>query len=158
MSTGPHDANRGDRPPDDDPSIVPGLGPVPQPRPASPPAGRLDPALDPDRYDASRDTAVPTGRLDPALDPDRYDPARDTADGHFDALPTTPSGRLDPARAPHRYQPPGQGQSLKDLLGDGAHEDERDNYQWAIGLLAVVAFIALVSFLFGSVLSPRAGG
>lgn len=31
----------------------------------------LDPAQDPDRFDAGR-AAEPTGPLDPALDPDRY--------------------------------------------------------------------------------------
>lgn len=31
----------------------------------------MDPAGDPDRYDAARD-AAPTGALDPALDPDRF--------------------------------------------------------------------------------------
>lgn len=105
---------------------VPGLGPVPTPRSeAAPP--RLDPAHDPDRYDPSRDTA-PAGRLDPALDPDRYDPVRDA--------------------------PPGQGQTLPDLLGEGAFEEERNNYQWAIGLLGVLLFLALVSWFFSSVATP----
>ncbi|HWH27718.1 MAG TPA: hypothetical protein VNU26_01945 [Mycobacteriales bacterium] len=107
------------------PGTVPGLGPVPTPRAEAPP--RLDPALDPDRYDAARDSA-PAGRLDPARDPDRYDPVREV--------------------------PPGQGQTLPDLLGDGAHEDQRDNYQWAIGLIGVLAFLALVSWFFGSVATP----
>lgn len=163
MGAGPHDPGHGDPTADDDPSIVPGLGPVPEPRSDRAPTGRLDPALDPDRFDphrsdvgrsgSSRMGAAPTGRLDPALDPDRFDPNRPDA-GRFDALPTTPTGRLDPTRDPDRYKPPGQGQSLTDLLGDGAHEDERDNYQWALGLVAVFGFIAVMAWLFGSVLSP----
>jgi hypothetical protein len=114
---------------EDDLSIVPGLTGLPAPREELP--GRLDPALDPDRYDPSRDAelaAGPPGGLDPALDPDRYDPRRDL--------------------------PPGQGQTLTDLLGEGAHEEPRDNYQWALGLLGMVVFLALVSWLFGSVFSP----
>lgn len=114
---------------EDDLSIVPGLEPLPQPpEPRAEPPGRLDPALDPDRYDPTRDPvadAGPIGRLDPALDPDRYQP---------------------PA-------PPGQGQTLTDLLGEGAYEDKRDAFQWAYGLLGVLAFLALVSWLFGSVVA-----
>lgn len=86
----------------------------------------------------------PSGPLDMSKDPDRYDAAADTA----------PVGPLDPRQDPDRYRPPGQGQTLTDLLGDGAFEDKRDNNQWAIGLISVFAFILLVSWLFGSVLSP----
>jgi hypothetical protein len=130
MSAGPFDREHGSRPrPDeDDLSIVPGLGPspgaLPQPRSAT---HGLDPALDPDRFDASID-AAPSGRLDPALDPDRYDPRADL--------------------------PPGQGQTLTELLGDGAFEEPRNTYQWAVGLLAVVVFLALVSWFFGTVVAP----
>lgn len=131
--------------PVDDLSIVPGLAaadPVPTPR------THLDVSQDPDRYDPSRDTAgAPTGPLDMSQDPDRYDPSRDTA-------PVAPAGRLDPARDPDRYRPPGQGQTLTDLLGEGAHEEKRDNYQWALGLLGVLAFLALVSWFFTSVVAP----
>lgn len=126
MTTGPQDG-RPAAATDDDLSIVPGLGPVPSPRAEVP--GRLDPSLDPDRYDPARDGAYdPAGPLDPALDPDRYDPAGDV--------------------------PPGQGQTLPELLGEGAFEDKRDGYEWAIGLLGVIAFLALVSWFFGSVASP----
>ena len=111
---------------EDDASFVPGLGPVPTPRSEAPP--RLDPALDPDRYDPVRDAAPPVGPLDPALDPDRFDPAREV--------------------------PPGQGQTLPDLLGEGAFEEQRDNYQWAIGLVGVLLFLALVSWFFSSVATP----
>ena len=149
---GPDERDRPAAAADDDLSIVPGLEELPAPRGEMPP-GRLDPALDPDRYDPVRDAgpaAWPTGPLDPALDPDRYDPGRDAA---------SLAGPLDPALDPDRYDPrqdlpPGQGQTLTDLLGEGAHEDSRDNYQWALGLLGVVAFIALVSWFFGSVVSP----
>ena len=160
MSTGPQDA---------DLPVVPGLGPAD----GSPPRGRLDPALDPDRFDPARETpalddperdgfavggpAVFDRRehgpriLGAADDPDRFDPAADAA-----AAAAAPSSRrLDPAQDPDRFLPPGQGQTLTELLGQaGAHEEERDNYQWAIGLLCVLGFLALVAFLFQSVLTP----
>lgn len=93
---------------------------------------------------------APTGRLDPAADPDRFDPNRSAP--HV----AGPTGRLDPAADPDRYVaagPPGQGQSLTDLLGPGAQETSRDGYEWAFGLLAVLAFLALVAWVFGSLLS-----
>jgi hypothetical protein len=104
VNADPHDPRRTVTSPEDDLSIVPGLGPLPVPR------------------------AEASPRLDPALDPDRYDPARDL--------------------------PPGQGQTLPELLGEGAFEEKRDNYQWAIGLLGVLAFLALVSWFFSSVATP----
>jgi hypothetical protein len=113
----------------DDPSIVPGLGEtgeLPAPRSESPPT-HLDRAGDPDRYDPSRASA-PTGPLDPAADPDRY-----------------PAGK---------QVPPGQGQTLTELLGEGAHEEKRDGYEWVFGLLAVLAFLALTSWFFTSVVTP----
>lgn len=59
---------------------------------------------------------------------------------------------LDPARDPDRFDGT---QNLTDLVGkQGAFEEERDNYQWAYGLLAVLAFLAVVAFLFGMVLTP----
>ena len=114
--------------------------------------GPLDPRKDPDRYvlDEPDDTSIVPGLgrtqpLDPALDPDRFDAS---------APPELPRG-LDPAYDPDRFTPPGQGQSLTDLLGkEGAYEEKRDGYEWVFGLLAVIAFLALVAFLFGSVLSP----
>lgn len=132
MSADPHDPRRTATQDEDDLSIVPGLGPVPPPRAEAAPS-RLDPALDPDRYDPARagapdEAAAPVGPLDPTFDPDRYDPARDA--------------------------PPGQGQTLPELLGEGAFEEKRDNYQWAIGLLGVLAFLALVSWFFSSVATP----
>lgn len=107
----------------EDPSIVPGFEPeVPLPRTAS---GALDPAYDPDRFDPAADAVSPApGWLDPALDPDRYHPA---------------AGR-DPL-----------GQTLPELLGDGAFEEPRDTWSWALGLLGVLLFLALVSWFFGSV-------
>ena len=106
--------------------------------------GPLDPRLDPDRFRPEQPdgppVAPPAGGalpLDPALDPDRFVP-----DLPLDASPPPGSGR-------------GQGQSLPDLLGSSrTYEGERDNVQWALGLLAVLAFLGLVTFLFGSVLTP----
>ena len=70
--------------------------------------------------------------------------------------PTDRPASLDMSKDPDRFDPgAGQGQSLPDLLGkSGTYEGERDNYRWALGLLAVFAFLAAVAFLFGSVLSP----
>jgi hypothetical protein len=67
------------------------------------------------------------------VDPDRYDPSRDQA----------ASGPLDPAADPDRYRSP----TLPGLLGEGAHEDERSNLTWLIGLVAVFSFLILVSVL-----------
>jgi hypothetical protein len=131
----PHEPARTDDGPVDDVTIVPGLGP----------SGPLDMSQDPDRFDPARDAAAPTGPLDMSQDPDRFDPARDAA---------APTGPLDRSLDPDRYRPPGQGQTLTDLLGEGAQEDQRDNGQWALGLLAVIAFLALASWFFGSVVSP----
>ena len=131
-----------------DPSIVPGLvDPVPAPR-TTPGAGSrpLDMSQDPDRYDPTR-PAVPAGPLDMSKDPDRYDPAADPS------ASISVVGPLDPRRDPDRMDA-GRGQSLTDLVGKSrAHEDERDNYTWALGLLGVLAFLGLVAFLFGQVLN-----
>jgi hypothetical protein len=113
---------------DPDRPAVPGL------EPADGRTRPLDLSQDPDRFENGFDVTdhprvvEPTRALDPAQDPDRYDPGRDL--------------------------PPGQGQSLTDLLGEGSYEGQRDGYQWVAGLLGVVAFLALVAFLFGEVLSP----
>ena len=72
--------------------------------------------------------------LDPGQDPDRYDAARDDA---------PPAGPLDPAGDPDRYRSP----TLPGLLGEGAHEEERDNLVWLVGLLSVLGFLLLVSLL-----------
>lgn len=114
--------------------------------PAGPELGRarpLDMSQDPDRYRPDAEPLVPG--LDPAGDPDRYRP---------DEVPELPRG-LDPAHDPDRFRPPGQGQSLTDLLGkEGAQEEARDGWEWVYGLVTVLAFLALVSWIFGSVLSP----
>ncbi len=95
----------------------------------------LDPAGDPDRYDPDRDDAFhlegPPGPLDPALDPDRYDPAADV-----------------PVQRPGR-----PGETLTDMLGAGAYDDKPSPYIFLLGLLAVVAFLGLVAFIFSN-LSP----
>jgi hypothetical protein len=50
---------------------------------------------------------------------------------------------------------PGEGQSLTDLIGkDRSFEEHRDGYEWVAGLIAVVAFLALVTFIFNVVLTP----
>ena len=72
--------------------------------------------------------------LDPAADPDRFDPARDAG---------PPSGPLDPALDPDRYQP--RPMTLPGLLGEGAHEDEREGLDWLYGLLGVFLFLGLVT-------------
>ena len=137
MTLGPADATgrpEGAAAPDNDPSIVPGLAdPVPTPRTGPPIGGQR------------------TGPLDMSKDPDRFDPT-----SSFD--PTASAsvvGPLDPARDPDRMPRPGEGQSLTDLVGKArAHEDERDNYAWAYGLIGVLIFLGLVAYLFGEVLSP----
>ena len=135
---------------DPDRPAVPGL------EPADGRTRPLDMSQDPDRFDAARfdpdehprvvEPAPPAPRrLGAADDPDRFDP---------DAPPELPRG-LDPAYDPDRFLPPGQGQSLTDLLGKaGTYEGDRDNYQWVAGLIGVLAFLALVAFLFNSVLTP----
>ena len=94
-----------------------------------------------------------TRPLDMSKDPDRFDP-----DAHLRVVEPAPPEHprnLDPAYDPDRFLPPGQGQSLPDLLGkERTYEGDRDNYQWVAGLLGVVAFLALVAFLFNSVLTP----
>jgi hypothetical protein len=94
-------------------------------------------------------------RLDPAKDPDRFDPDR------FDPDPFDPTeqpvvvGPLDLSQDPDRMPRPGEGQSLTDLLGkERSYEEDRDGYEWVFGLLGVLAFLALVAFLFSNVLSP----
>jgi hypothetical protein len=73
--------------------------------------------------------------LDPAQDPDRYDAERDTA--------PPADAPLDPEADPDRYRSP----TLPGLLGDGAHEDERNNLTWLLGLIGVFAFLLAVSLL-----------
>ena len=124
--------------------------PAPGPRP------HLDMSQDPDRYDPVRDAAgppapapsAPTGPLDMSQDPDRYDAARDTG---YDAPTPGPVGPLDMSRDPDRFDA-GSGQTLSDLLGPGAgQEDERDSFTWLVGLFAVAAFLGLVALFFSSV-------
>ena len=137
MTLGPSDATGrpdGAAARDNDPSIVPGLvDPVPAPR--------TGPALGAQR----------TGPLDMSKDPDRFDP-----NASFDPTASlSVVGPLDPARDPDRMPRAGEGQSLTDLMGGRAraHEDERDNYAWAYGLIGVLVFLGLVAYLFGEVLS-----
>jgi len=88
--------------------------------------GPLDMSEAPDRYDpAALPTASAAGPLDMSKDPDRYDPAQDP-------------DRLDAAAAKG-------GRTLPGLLGEGAQEQERESYAWAFGLVAVLAFLLLVT-------------
>lgn len=52
---------------------------------------------------------------------------------------------------PDRFDPVKEGglsgRTLPELLGDGAHEGERDNRAWLSGLLAVIGFLVVVSLL-----------
>jgi hypothetical protein len=84
--------------------------------------------------------------LDMTQDPDRFDPARD-------GVAEVPSGPLDRSLDPDRFDPARDDRTLPELLGAGAFEEPRDTSQWLVGLLGVLAFLALVSWLFGSVLS-----
>lgn len=87
--------------------------------------GPLDPAQDPDRFDATR-AGVPAGPLDPRLDPDRHDPASD--------LPARPSRR-------------GRGESLTDLLGTGSYADRTNPYVLLLGLLGVALFLGAAALV-----------
>ena len=152
MKLGPSDARDDDGAPREDPSIVPGLvDPVPAPRGDLGPGLRrvqpLDMSKDPDRFDPA---AVPTGPLDLSKDPDRFENA------HPDPVEQpVVVGPLDLSQDPDRMPRPGSGQSLTDLIGkDRSYEEDRDGYEWIVGLLAVLAFLGLVAFFFNSVLTP----
>lgn len=83
-----------------------------------------------------------TPPLDPTQDPDRF-------------VPEDHPRVVEPVPDTGRDLPPGQGQTLKDLLGEtGGQEGGRDGYQWVAGLLGVFAFLALVAWLFNDVLTP----
>jgi hypothetical protein len=49
----------------------------------------------------------------------------------------------DPESDPDRYRDA----TLPELLGEGAHEDERDDLTWAFGLLGIVLFLGFVTAL-----------
>lgn len=116
------------------------------------------PAPRPDRASSDDPSPVPglepTGRavpLDVSRDPDRFDPAA-VREVPRDLDPDQDIDRFSVAR---QARGQGQGQSLPDLLGTaGTHEGERDGYEWAFGLLLVLAFLGAVAFLFNNVLSP----
>ena len=106
------------------------------------PSGRrLDPAMDPDRYDPAReglppDPVVSDGPLDWAMDPDRYDP---------DAEPPKPRQPLVLGRTG------GTRQTLPDLLSEGSFEDKPNPYMFLIGLAGILAFLGLVAFVFSNI-------
>jgi hypothetical protein len=89
-----------------------------------------------------------TGPLDMSKDPDRFVPETET---ETETGPVGPVGPLDPAADPDRYDAAGDGSfggpTLPQLLGEGAHEDERDGLEWLYGLLGVLAFLLLVTLL-----------
>ncbi len=134
MSLGPHAPH-----PDRDAAVdAPGLSNTGRPVP-------LDRNQDPDRFDADR-APGPVPEMPRDLDPD-YDPDRFSVASRMPGLGAG-KGRAGQGSA-------GEGYSLPDLLGTaGTHEGERDNYEWAYGLLAVLIFLGVVSFLFNNVLSP----
>ena len=80
------------------------------------------------------------GPLDMSKDPDRYDPSRDPSTG----LPPQVEGHSGPT----------QDRTLPELLGEGAHEDDRVGMEWLAGLVAVLLFLALFAYLFAEVLNP----
>jgi len=103
----------------------------------------LDMSKDPDRFDATQQG--PVGPLDMSQDPDRFDPVQQP----------TVVGPLDLSQDPDRMPRRGGGQSLTDLIGkDRSFEERRDGYEWVAGLLAIVAFLALVTLIFNVVLTP----
>lgn len=117
---------------DPDRPAVPGL--EPSDRGGRPP----DRSQDPDRYTPETDSG-------PVFDPD--DHPRVVDDGRPLAA--------DPERDPDSFLPPGQGQSLPELIGkESTYEGSRDGYQWVFGLIGVLAFLALVTYLFSNVLTP----
>lgn len=54
---------------------------------------------------------------------------------------------LDMSKDPDRFVAPGEGQTLPELLGEGAQEGERDSMNWLIGLAGVLGFLLLFSLL-----------
>lgn len=133
------------------------------------PAGPLGPQAEPDdavlgSTPAGQSPAARAQPMDLSKDPDRFQP--DVAPGV--AVPAARAGPMDPAGDPDRYEPladglpvpgrrpdAGAGKDLEQLLGrDGTHEGDRDGLEWLVGLLAVVAFLALVALLFNTVLTP----
>lgn len=109
-------------------------------------AGPLEPRDRPAANDAEDDLSIVPGLEAAPEGPPASDPTHDMA--------VDPAAPLDPSTQPasdRRPPPPGQGQTLTDMLGEGAQEGQRDNFQWAYGLIGVLAFLALVSWLFSSV-------
>lgn len=61
------------------------------------------------------------------------------------------TGPLDSRQDPDRFG----GENLTELVGKArSYEQPRNNYQWAVGLLSVGGFLAVVGFLFAKVLTP----
>ena len=139
---------------DPDRPAVPGLEPADgRSRPAEPDTQRFHVEEHPRVVEPAPRTSR---RLGAADDPDRFDPERVAAAAARppDLPPDLPRG-LDPRHDPDRFVPPGQGQTLTELLGkEGSQEGDRDGYQWVAGLIGVFLFLALVAFLFNSVLTP----
>ena len=99
------------------------------------------------------DAADRPGGLDPSQDPDRYRPEQ----AETRSVSPDPARGLDMSQDPDRYRPEEDptGKSLTELIGkERSFEEERNPYLWLAGLLAVFAFLGLVSLLFAT-LSPR---
>lgn len=82
-----------------------------------------------------------TEPLDMSKDPDRFVP---------DETPGSPlDWALHPDQDPDRFQAPAPrgDETLVEMLGDGAHVDERDNLSWLFGLIGIIGFLAVVSLL-----------
>ena len=93
------------------------------------------------------DVAPPIPR--PADDPDRFDPATFDAErfgAGLDALPEPVAGRLDPGLDPDRFR--ADEPTLPAVL---ARDEPRDTWVWALGLLSVFAFLAVVSIVLSTI-------
>ena len=85
----------------------------------------------------------------PADDPDRFDPATFDAErfgAGLEALPETGPARLDPGLDPDRFR--ADEPTLPTVIG---RDEPRDTWVWALGLLSVFAFLALVSIVFSTI-------
>jgi hypothetical protein len=72
--------------------------------------------------------------LDPSQDPDRF------VAGPSDL------GPLDPAKDPDRFASSG-GRTLPEMLGESESDEPRNNLEWLVGLVSVIGFLVLVSFV-----------
>jgi hypothetical protein len=71
--------------------------------------------------------------LDPSQDPDRFVAGREEV------------GPLDMSKDPDRFAT--SGKTLPELLGETESGEERNNLEWLIGLVSVIGFLVIVSFV-----------